>query len=75
MNEYNPINALFHSRKFLLLLFDVLVSLVLYFCNKYLPAAIFEDVDFVILALQPVVIAVIVAIAWEDAAYKRARSS
>ena len=72
MNQVNPINALLHSRKFLLLCLDVLVALVLYFANKYAPAGIFEDVEFVILALQPVVIAAIVAIAWEDAALKRA---
>ena len=71
----NPLTALLHSRKFLLLVLDTLVALALYFANKYAPAGIFHDIEFVILALQPVVIAVIIAIAWEDAALKRSRNS
>jgi len=65
----NPFNALLHSRKFWLLVLDTVVSLVLFFTGKYLPSAA-EDVKFAILGLQPVVIAVILAVAWEDAAEK-----
>lgn len=61
----NPIKALFSSRKFLLLLLDTVISVILYFVGKYLPGAE-ADVKFVILALQPVVIALIVSIAYED---------
>jgi hypothetical protein len=61
----NPIKSLFTSRKFLLLLLDTIISVILYFVGKYLPGAE-QDVKFVILALQPVVIALIISIAWED---------
>lgn len=61
----NPFQLLLRSRKFLLLILDTLISVVLYFVSKYLPGAA-ADVKFAILALQPVVIAVILAIAWED---------
>ena len=65
----NPFAGLLRSRKFWLLVLDTVVSLVLFFVSKYVPEAA-EDVKFAILALQPVIIAVIVAIAWEDAAEK-----
>jgi len=68
----NPFSGLLHSRKFWLMIVDVFVSLSLYFVGKYLPGA-FEDVKFAILALQPVVITVIIAIAVEDAAIKKAQ--
>ena len=61
----NPWKALFGSRKFILLVLDVVISLVLYFVSKYLPNAE-ADVKFVILALQPIVIAIVLAIAYED---------
>ena len=61
----NPWKALFGSRKFILLVLDVVISLILYFVSKYLPNAE-ADVKFVILALQPIVIAIVLAIAYED---------
>jgi len=61
----NPIALLFKSRKFLLLLLDTVISIALYFTGKYLPGAE-ADIKFVILGLQPVVVALIFAIAWED---------
>ena len=61
----NPIKALFSSRKFLLMLLDTIVSISLYFVGKYIPGAE-ADIKFVILGLQPVIIAVILAIAYED---------
>jgi len=60
-----PIKALFSSRKFLLMLLDTIVSISLYFVGKYIPGAE-ADIKFVILGLQPVIIAVILAIAYED---------
>jgi hypothetical protein len=57
----NPILALFRSRKFLLLLVDTVVSIIAYY-NAVDPA--------IIAILQPVVIAVIAGIAYEDAAEK-----
>ena len=61
----NPFKALLRSRKFLLLMLDTIVSCVLFFVGKYAPVAV-EDVYFLVGALQPVFIAVILGIAWED---------
>ena len=61
----SPFKALWGSRKFWLLILDTVISLVLYFVSKYLPGAA-EDVKFAILALQPIFISIILAIAWED---------
>ncbi len=60
------------SRKFLTLVMDAVVSLVIYFVTKYLAPAVADDVLFVIATLQPVVLAVIVMWGVEDAAEKRA---
>jgi hypothetical protein len=57
----NPILALFRSRKFLLLLVDTVVSIIAYY-NAVDPA--------IIAILQPVVIAVIAGIAYEDGQQK-----
>jgi hypothetical protein len=64
---------LLHSRKFLLLLMDCVVSLILYFVSKY-GGAYLEDVKFVILALQPVFWIVIAAIAKDNATEAQARA-
>ena len=68
----NPWVSLFGSRKFLLLLLDTAIALVVYFVGKYTGASIAEDVGLVILLMQPVFVAVILGIAIEDAAFKRA---
>jgi len=62
-----PWGSLFRSRKFLLLILDVVVSIALYFVGKYAPVAI-EDVKFAILTLQPLVVLLIGSIAYEDGA-------
>jgi len=67
----NPFSALLHSRKFWLLILDTVIMLTLYFITKYSPAAI-EDVKFLILALQPIFVTVIIAIATEDSALAKA---
>ncbi len=64
----NPWSALLKSRKFWIMCLDLVVSFVLFFAGKYLAPAIFEDVKFVVAALQPVFLSVIVAIAYEDKA-------
>ena len=67
-----PLKKLLYSRKFLILVCDVVVpSIILYFVGKYGAASLYDDVKFLTLALQPVVLAVIVAIAWEDTARYR----
>lgn len=60
---------LLRSRKFLLMLLDVVLSIALHFISKYAPQAV-GDVNFLIVTLQPVFIAVIGGIAYEDAAMK-----
>jgi hypothetical protein len=68
----NPLAGLLRSRKFWLLVLDTAISLILYFVGKYAPAGVFEDVKVIILALQPVFIVIIGAIAYEDGQLKRA---
>lgn len=68
----NPIAGLLRSRKFLLLVLDVIIQLVLYFVGKYAAPALAEDIVFVIGVQQPVWVALIAAIAYEDGQAKRA---
>jgi len=56
------------SRKFWLAIVDVVVSTATYFVSKYLGPPASEDVLFLIGTLQPVIIALIASIAYEDAA-------
>jgi len=65
----SPLASLRKSRKFLILVLDTVISLALFFVGKYAMNAI-EDVKFLILALQPVAVAIIYSIAVEDAAEK-----
>lgn len=58
--------ALLRSRKFLLAVLDAVTILALYFAGKYFPQFI-DDARFLIVTLQPVIIAVIAAYAYEDA--------
>ena len=66
----DTISSLFHSRKFLILVVDTLLSLVLYFTGKYLAPTSVDDIKFVIVSLQPVFGIIIGGIAIEDAAMK-----
>lgn len=69
----DPIGALLHSRKFLLLCLDTVISLVVYFVGRYALEATAIEVTFVIGVLQPVFVMLIHAIATEDAAEKANR--
>ena len=60
------------SRKFLTLLLDTVVSLLVYFITRYVAPDYAKDVLFVIASLQPIVLAVIVMWGVEDASAKRA---
>ena len=62
----SPVAALFRSRKFLLLLLDTVIAAILYFGGRYLAPDAVEELNFLIGILQPVFVAVIVGIAWED---------
>ena len=61
----------YKSRKFLTAMLDVVVSVALFFVGKYVLPMYAEDIIFLIGILQPVFVAVIAGIAWEDAAFKR----
>lgn len=61
-----PLNDLLWSRKFMLLVFDTIISILLYFFADV------PNVEFLIGALQPVFVALIYSIAVEDAAEKSA---
>ena len=67
----NPFAALFRSRKFLLLILDVVISLVSYFVTKYAAPGFADDALLVIGSMQPVFVALIAAIAYEDGQAKR----
>lgn len=62
----NPVTGLLSSRKFLLMLLDVVVSSVLFFSTKYATPDALDNVKFLIAALQPVFVTVIASIAHED---------
>ena len=66
-NELSPFKKLLGSRKFLLLVLDTIISLVTLFVGLYFQASV-ETVMTVIGLLQPVFVALIGAIAWEDVA-------
>ena len=63
---WGPFVKLLYSRKFLVLVLDTIISVVLYYWGG-------PDVEFLIAALQPVALMLIFAIAKEDAAEKSAR--
>lgn len=63
---------LFKDAKFLILLLDTIISIVLYFVGKYAGAGLFDDIQFLIYALQPVFLAVIAAIAAQETILARA---
>ena len=62
---------LLKSAKFMTLSLDTIVSLATFFIGKYAGAST-EDLLFLIAAIQPVAMTMIGAIAYEDAAAKRA---
>jgi len=65
-------DALLHSRKFLLLCLDTVISLVIWFVGLYNPAHL-DAAQQMIAILQPVFVAVIAGIAVEDAADKHGK--
>lgn len=69
----SPLALLFKSRKFWLLILDTVVSIVVYVVSNFFPDAQ-EHAKFLIGALQPIFVMLILAIAVEDAAEKRAGS-
>jgi len=53
-------------------MFDLVVSLILYFVGKYAAPAMADDITYVIAAIQPVFLLVIGGIAYEDGKAKGA---
>ena len=64
--------TLLRSRKFWLMVLDVVISTITYFVTAYVSPEIAEQIIWVIGAWQPVIVALIVGIAMEDAAVKGA---
>lgn len=62
---------LLHSSKFLILVMDTIITLILFFVGQADPAAT-DKVQFVITALQPIFVVIIGAVAAEDYAAKAA---
>lgn len=63
----NPWYTLFHSRKFWLVILDLVVSTILYFVPKYAPGAV-EDTRFLVAAIQPVFLLIIYSITQQNVA-------
>ena len=59
-----------HSRKFWLMIADLVFSVAIYFIAKYVNPLLAEDILWLIAMIQPVIISVIAGIALEDAAEK-----
>lgn len=59
---------LFKSRKFGLMIFDVVISTATFFITKYVAPEMAENILWLIGSWQPVVISVIIGIAVEDSA-------
>jgi len=62
----NPFKALLMSRKFWVMVLDMVVSITTYFITKYASPDAANDVLFLIGSLQPVILMVIGSIAYED---------
>jgi drug/metabolite transporter (DMT)-like permease len=62
----NPFESLLKSRKFLLLILDTVISIVLFFIGQFTSPEVQEGTKFLIATLQPVFVTIIGAIAYED---------
>ena len=63
-------SSLIRSRKFWLMIFDLVVSMSIFFITKYAAPAFADDALFMIGAIQPPILFVIAGITVEDAAQK-----
>lgn len=71
----NPFITLLHSRKFWLMILDLIVSLSTYFITKYVSPESAKDALYVIGALQPVFVLVIGSITVQNIEGIRADSA
>lgn len=60
--------SIFKSRKFWLMVVDVVISTATYFVTNYVDPELGKNIIWLIAAWQPVVVALITGIATEDAA-------
>ena len=60
--------SLWESRKFRIMLFDTVLSIVVYAVGKFVSPLYSQDILWLIAAVQPVILSLIVGIAVEDAA-------
>ena len=67
-------SSLLKSRKFWLMVADVLISSITYFVGQYVSPEVGENIIWLVLAWQPVIVALITGIATEDAANASARA-
>ena len=63
-------SSLLKSRKFWIMVVDVIISSATYFISKYVAPEIGNDIIWLIASWQPVIYALIAGIAAEDAAEK-----
>lgn len=68
----NTFKALFKSRKVVVGIIDGVITLTLYFVGKYTNESVLSDMKMIILVMQPMAIAIVTAIAYEDGQLKRA---
>jgi len=61
--------SIWKSRKFWIMVFDIVVSTTTYFLTAYAAPDVAKNILWVIATWQPIIIAVIVSIAAEDVAY------
>jgi len=69
------LSQLFHSRKFLIMLVDVVISSITYFIGQYVSPEVGKNIIWLIGSWQPVIYAVIQGIAHEDAAVTAAMAT
>jgi uncharacterized membrane protein len=70
-DELSPFQKLVKSRKFWLMILDVLISTITYFVTLYVKPEVADQIIWVIGSWQPVIVALILGIAHEDAAEKK----
>ena len=63
--------SFWESRKFRIMLFDTVVAILVYAVSKFVAPLYSQDILWLIAAIQPVVLSLIVGIAVEDAAAMR----
>jgi len=63
---------LFQQRRFVTMLLDLILSMVLFFGAKYIAPSAFEDIKTVILAIQPIFLSIVAAYTVDNAQLNKA---